>query len=163
MPPVRRLLGLGRTSAPASSSLFAVANVVRANPTSHRAQLRKQLQEQARHQGATWLARELGYKDFREHQRDLKIMELKRKAMSSRLKAREEEEQRQRIASRPQNQDGEEEDEDGDEEYKGEEVRHAHRQTHWGQCSLVGRSAVAAWAVIVPAGLEMDLVVRASC
>lgn len=115
-----------RSSSASSSSLFAVASVVRVNPNNSRAQLRKQLQEQARHQGASWLARELGYKDFREHQRDLKIMELKRKAMASRLKQQLEEQKKKEEGSRRVGSDEifDDEDEDGsDSDYNGEEVR----------------------------------------
>lgn len=60
-----------------------------AGPYDKEAALRRQLQEAARQRSAQWLARELGYKDYREHQRDLKIMELKRKAMAQRLKEKE--------------------------------------------------------------------------
>lgn len=70
------------------------------------------------------MAKELGYKDYRDHQRDLKIMELKRKAMGQRLKAMEEQRKEEAKAARGDDAEALEDEglEGSDEEYIASQV-----------------------------------------
>jgi hypothetical protein len=117
-----RLPGSSTKAPLVSNALFAVSNVLHVNPHDPNAALRARLTEASREQSAKWLARELGYKDHKEHQRALKIKELQRKAMFKRAKeqgltgdGQKKEEPRPRADS-----------EDEDEDYKPPEVRKRH-------------------------------------